>query len=233
MSNEETKLSGPDFASGVALSAIADGAMLLGHAQGEPVLLARRDGELFAIGAVCTHYGAPLEQGLLVDDTVRCPWHHACFSLRSGEALRAPALNPVSCWLVEHQDGKIYVREKLEPAERGARTAAGAGPESIVILGGGAAGNAAAEMLRREGYSGPVTMLSADDAGPIDRPNLSKDYLAGNVPAEWVPLRADSFYADNGIDLRLDVNVARIGLRSREVVFTDESRIPYDRLLLA
>ena len=103
---------------------------------------------------------------MLVADTVRCPWHHACFSLRTGEALRAPALDPVACWRVDQQDGKIYVRDKLEPAERGARTATGAGPDSIVIIGGGAAGNAAAEMLRREGYSGPVTMLSADDAGP-------------------------------------------------------------------
>jgi NADPH-dependent glutamate synthase beta subunit-like oxidoreductase len=98
--------------------------------------------------------------------------------------LRAPAPDPVACWRVEQQDGKIYVREKLEPAERRARTAAGAGPNSVIIIGGGAAGNAAAEMLRREGYSGPVTMLSADDAGPYDRPNLSKDYLAGNAPEE-------------------------------------------------
>ena len=116
MSEEKTKLDGPDFAQGVALSSLADGAMLLGHAHGEPVLLARRGDELFAIGAVCTHYGGPLAEGLLVDDTVRCPWHHACFSLRTGEALRAPALNPVSCWRVEQRDGTAYVREKLEHA---------------------------------------------------------------------------------------------------------------------
>src|SRR5437899_4345780 len=155
---EKAKLSGPDLTQGVELSTVPDGTMLLGHALGEPVLLVRRGDELFAIGAVCTHYGGPLEQGLLVGDTVRCPWHHACFSLRTGEALRAPALDPVSRWRGEQQDGKIYVRDKLEPAERGARTAAGAGPESIVILGGGAAGTAAAEMLRREGYLGTVTM---------------------------------------------------------------------------
>jgi hypothetical protein len=89
-------------------------------------------------------------------------------------------------------------QKKLEPAERRARTAAGAGPDSIVILGGGAAGNAAAEMLRREGYSGPVTMLSADDAGPYDRPNLSKDYLVGNAPEEWIPLRLPDFYREQG-----------------------------------
>ena len=124
MSDTETNLSGPDFAAGVALSKLADGAMLLGHAHGEPVLLARRGDEVFAIGAVCTHYGAPLADGLLVDDTVRCPWHHACFSLRTGEALRAPALDPVSCWRVEQRDGIVYVREKLA---RAGRTAAFAG----------------------------------------------------------------------------------------------------------
>ena len=90
MSDTAKALDGPDLTKGVALSTIADGTMLLGHAHGEPVLLVRRGDELFAIGATCTHYGAPLADGLLVDDTVRCPWHHACFSLRTGEALRPP-----------------------------------------------------------------------------------------------------------------------------------------------
>jgi len=92
MSQQKPKLSGPDFTQGVDLSAVSDGTMLLGHAHGEPVLLVRRGEELLAIGAICTHYGASLDQGLLVGDTVRCPWHHACFSLRTGEAVRAPAL---------------------------------------------------------------------------------------------------------------------------------------------
>jgi NADPH-dependent 2,4-dienoyl-CoA reductase/sulfur reductase-like enzyme/nitrite reductase/ring-hydroxylating ferredoxin subunit len=233
MSNEETKLSGPDLASGVAVSAIADGAMLLGHAQGEPVLLARRDGELFAIGAVCTHYGAPLEQGLLVDDTVRCPWHHACFSLRSGEALRAPALNPVSCWRVEQQNGRAYVRGRVENAEVPRSQATGAAQQSIVIVGGGAAGNAAAEMLRREGHAGRITLLSADDALPCDRPNLSKGYLAGTAPEEWIPLRPAQFYKDHGIDLRLDTRVAALDTAQRHVQLAGGDRIGYDRLLLA
>src|SRR5499433_648978 len=166
--SDEKKLDGRDFSQGVPPGEIADGGMLLGQVAGEAVLLARRGQELFAIGGECTHYHGPLAEGVLVEDTLRCPWHHACFSLRTGEALRAPALNPVACWRVEQQDGKIHVREKLEPEERPARTAADAGPESIVVIGGGAAGNAAAEMLRREGYSGPVTMLSADESGPYD-----------------------------------------------------------------
>ena len=201
--SEENKIAGPDFANGVPIADLPEGGMVLGQVAGEAVLLARSVGELFAIGAECTHYHGPLAEGALVADTVRCPWHHACFSLRTGEALRAPALNPVTCWRVEQRDGTIYVREKLEPAVRPARTAAQAGPESIVIIGGGAAGNAAAEILRREGYAGRVTMLTADEAGPYDRPNLSKDYLAGTALEEWIPLRSPEFHAELGIRLKL------------------------------
>ena len=179
MSETKTKLSGPDLAGGVALAAIADGALLLGHAHGEPVLLARRGDELFAIGNVCTHYDAPLNEGLLVDDKVRCPWHHACFSLRIGEALRAPALDPVPYWRVEQQGGTVYVREKLEQAKKQLPSILTDIPRSVVIVGGGAAGNATAETLRLEGYTGRITMLSADDSVPCDRPKLSKGYLAG------------------------------------------------------
>ncbi|MPZ45877.1 MAG: Rieske 2Fe-2S domain-containing protein [Betaproteobacteria bacterium] len=233
MSAEQPKLEGPDLAQGVALSAIAEDAMLLGHTQGEPVILVRRGGELFAVGAICTHYGGPLAEGLIVDDTVRCPWHHACFDLRTGEALRAPALNPVSCWRVEQRDGKAFVREKLESAARQHLAAASDTPGTVVIVGGGGAGNAAAEMLRREGYTGRLTMLSADESLPYDRPNLSKNYLAGNAPEEWIPLRSAEFYREHDIDLRLGVRVTAIDTANRQVQLADGSHQAYDALLLA
>ena len=94
MSEHEKKLDGPDFAQGVPLEDLGEGSIILGQAAGEAVVLARTDGALFAIGAECTHYHGPLAEGMLVADTVRCPWHHACFSLRTGEALRVPALDP-------------------------------------------------------------------------------------------------------------------------------------------
>ncbi len=233
MSDEKTTLDGPDLAKGVALSTVVDGTMLLGHAHGEPVLLARRGVELFAIGALCTHYGAPLADGLLAGDTVRCPWHHACFSLRTGEALRPPALNSVSCWRVEQRDGTVYVREKLKDVARQSAPVAAGIPASIVIVGGGAAGNAAAETLRREGYSGSVVMLSADDSAPYDRPNLSKGYLAGTAPAEWLPLRSLDYYEEQDIILKLGARVAAIDKASRHVQLTDGNRYAYDALLLA
>ena len=203
MSDEKAKLSGPDLTQGVELSTVPDGTMLLGHAQGEPVLLVRRGDEVFAIGAICTHYGAPLEQGLLVGDTVRCPWHHACFSLRTGEALRAPALDPVSS-LARRRGARrgasvhasrdagrcrLRSREAGECQHRDSHSAAAGAPGSVIIVGGGAAGNAAAETLRREGYGGRITMLSADESMPCDRPNLSKGYLAGTASDESNLLR--------------------------------------------
>jgi NADPH-dependent 2,4-dienoyl-CoA reductase/sulfur reductase-like enzyme/nitrite reductase/ring-hydroxylating ferredoxin subunit len=234
MVQDQPKVSGPDLAQGIALAELADGGKLVGHVGDEQVLLVRRGTEIFAIGAECSHYHGPLGDGLVVDDTVRCPWHHACFDLRTGEAVRAPALDPVACWSVEQRGGKIFVSEKRETTATipHGRTP-GKTPDKIVIIGGGAAGFAAAERLRRERYQGSIVMLSNDDAGPIDRPNLSKDYLAGSAPEEWVPLRPDSFYSDNDIELRLKANVTSIDVRSREVALADASKIPYDRLLLA
>jgi NADPH-dependent 2,4-dienoyl-CoA reductase/sulfur reductase-like enzyme/nitrite reductase/ring-hydroxylating ferredoxin subunit len=226
-------LDGPDLTKGVPLAEIADGSMLLGHALGEPVLVARQGAEFFAIGAVCTHYRGPLAEGLLVGDTVRCPWHHACFSFRTGEALRAPALDPVARWRVEQRDGHLYVREKLGRAAPSLQPVASAIPRSIVILGGGAAGNAAAETLRYEGYAGHITMVSADDSVPYDRPNLSKDYLAGNAPEDWIPLRSADFYREQGIDLALGVRAVAIDVAEREVELADGRRHGYDALLLA
>ena len=233
MAEPDAKPSGPDLSQGVALTELSDGGMLLGHVGDEQVLLARRGSEVFAVAAHCSHYHGPLADGLMVGDTVRCPWHHACFSLRTGEALAAPAISPIDCWSVEQRDGRIFVKEKSAAKPKPRAKPAGAAPDKIVIVGGGAAGFAAAEMLRRQEYRGSIVMLSNDDVGPVDRPNLSKDYLAGNAPEEWIPLRGDDFYSENSIDLRLNTGVASIDARSREVVLANGSKVAYDRLLLA
>ena len=162
---------------GIAISAVPNGGMLLGRAGGEDVVLARAGDELFAVGAHCTHYHGPLVDGLIVGDTVRCPWHHACFSLRSGEAVRAPALDPIACWRVERRGDTAFVREKLPEAQPSPAVSARApqAPSSVIIVGGGGAGLAAADMLRREGYDG----RSDDQRGrftAVRSLNLSKDY---------------------------------------------------------
>jgi nitrite reductase/ring-hydroxylating ferredoxin subunit len=168
--SSEQQLAGPDLTLGISLAALVDGVMLLGHANGEAVLIVRRRDEVLAMGAVCTHYGGPLAEGLLDGDHVHCPWHHACFNLRTGEALEAPALNPVACWRVEVRGEKAYVTEKVEreplaPTPNPSRRS-GSRPGHIGIIGGGAAGNAAAEMLRREGYDGRITVIDLDSDSP-------------------------------------------------------------------
>ncbi len=236
MSSEQPKLDGPDLTLGISLTALADGVMLLGHANGEAVLVVRRGGDVFAIGAVCTHYSGPLAEGLLDGDRVHCPWHHACFSVRTGEALHAPALNPVASWRVEVRDGKAYVTEKVEreplaPTPNPSRRSTPQ-PTNIGIVGGGAAGNAAAEMLRREGYDGRITVIDADVDAPYDRPNLSKDYLAGNAPEEWIPLRPRGFDESNGIDI-VRGQVASLDAKARRVTLDGGAQHQFDRVLLA
>jgi apoptosis-inducing factor 3 len=231
MADQQAPPAGPDLSKGIILSEFT-GETLLGHVGDDEVLLVRSGSEIFAIGAHCSHYHGPLAEGLVTGEGIRCPWHHACFDLRTGEAARAPAFNALAVWQVEQEGDRIFVREKREqprPQVKGATDA----PGRIVIVGGGAAGFAAAERLRREGYGGSIVMVSDDAASPIDRPNLSKDYLAGTAPEEWVPLRPDSFYSENHIELRLGERVARIDVGSRAVVLAGGTTLPYDRLLLA
>jgi NADPH-dependent 2,4-dienoyl-CoA reductase/sulfur reductase-like enzyme/nitrite reductase/ring-hydroxylating ferredoxin subunit len=227
----DSELKGPNLTLGVATTALAEGMMLLGHGGGEQILLARAGGEIFAIGASCTHYHGPLAEGLLHDQSVRCPWHHACFDLRNGEALRAPALDPVPCFQVEQRNNKIFVSGKKQPTpKRSTIVKMPSGP--IVIIGGGAAGLAAAEMLRRRNFTGPITILSSDDSPPVDRPNLSKDFLAGTASEDWLPLRPETFYAEADIDLELETTVSKIDPRQKKVI-SNKGELSYERLLLA
>jgi len=230
MSANETKLAGPDLALGVDAGEVKDGATFAGHAGGKPVLLVRRGTEVFAIGSTCSHYGGPLAEGMVVGDTVRCPWHHACFSLRTGEPVRSPALNPVPCFGVEERAGRIFVvgERAAPPAPPPIAT-----PDSVVIVGAGAAGSVAAETLRREGYTGRVSLIGAEASGPYDRPNLSKDYLAGNAPEEWIPLRPAEYYAEKGIDLMQGVTVERVDPAAKQVVLANGKTLGYGALLLA
>ena len=228
--SESPQLTGPDFSEGVPFASIPEGRPLLGHAQGEAVLIVRQGPELFAIGAVCTHYSGPLAEGLVVGDTVRCPWHHACFSLRTGAPLRPPALNPVASWVVERTGDTVRVAGKRPPIRT---PSVGADIDTIAIVGAGAAGEVAAETLRREGYHGSIILIGAEPVGPVDRPNLSKDYLAGNAPEEWIPLRDADFYLTQEIELITGVAVTAIPAGERHLVLADGRRIEWDRLLLA
>jgi apoptosis-inducing factor 3 len=232
MSAEEKGPTGPDLRQGIPTGDVADGAMLAGHVNGEGVLLARRGLEWFAVGSACTHYSGPLAEGLMVGDTVHCPWHHACFSLRTGHPIRPPALHPLSRWTVEERDGRVYVIGKAEapvpPAARRSRE-----PAAVVIVGGGAAGDSAVAALRVEGYDGPITVVDPDPDAPYDRPNCSKDYLAGTAQEEWMPLRAPDFDRDCRVQRLRGRRVRELHPGAREVVTDDGGRLRYGALLLA
>lgn len=162
----------------------------------------------------------------MVDGTIRCPWHHACFDLRTGEALRAPAFDPLSCWVVELRSDRVFVHNKSsQPKALKNGKSVSDTSERIVIVGGGAAGFATAETLRRAKFAGSIVMLSNDASAPVDRPSLSKDYLAGNAPEDRVPLRPESFYSENAIDLRAATEVVRLDPGSREIALSDGQSI--------
>jgi NADPH-dependent 2,4-dienoyl-CoA reductase/sulfur reductase-like enzyme/nitrite reductase/ring-hydroxylating ferredoxin subunit len=232
MTDTEEKPKGPDLAAGVPAADIPEGGKLTGRVGDEEVLVARIGGALHAVGARCTHYQGPLGEGLIVGDTVRCPWHHARFCLRTGEAVGAPAIDPVKLWSATERDGVVRVEPRSAPAPTpSARPASG--PRRVVILGGGGAGFAAAEWLRRRGFDGGLTMLSADRDAPYDRPNCSKDFLAGQAPPEWMPLREAAWYGENDIDLQLDAEASRLDLAGRAVELKDGRTFGYEALLIA
>ncbi|HZF74021.1 MAG TPA: FAD-dependent oxidoreductase [Gemmatimonadaceae bacterium] len=249
MSEHSDELTGPDLTKGVEISSVRAGQLIAGHAFGEPVLLARVEPNWFAVGAKCTHYGAPLDQGVLVSETIRCPWHHACFELHNGAASRAPALNDLPSYDVAIENNVVRVIRKRDPGQlkgephrvRASRASERVlfepfpvtGPKSVVIIGAGAAGNACAEMLRREAYRGPITMIDPDPDAPYDRPNLSKDYLAGNAPEEWLPLHPKDFYEAQHIEILSGVEAVRLDAKAKTVQLSDGSSREYGCLLIA
>src|SRR4030095_16298651 len=166
----------------------------------------------------------------MVDCTVRCPWHHARFDLRTGEAIAAPALNNVTRYTIEKRGEQVFITGKID--EKAVRKPK-ASPARVVIVGAGAAGGAAAEMLRREGYEGPVTLIGADEFVPYDRPTLSKDYLAGAAPEEWIPLRPPDFYREQKIDTMTSTSVTAIDPEAKQVILSYGRSLPYGALLLA
>ncbi len=232
MSDSDASPTGPDLDRGLELSALPPGGILVGHHAGESVMLVRSAAgdQVYAVSPRCSHYGGPLNEGVIDGHTVRCPWHHACFDLRTGGAGAAPALNPIPCWRVERRGSRIELGDRVGTP---APSPPPHSPERVVIVGAGAAGNAAAETLRQDGYAGPITLIGAETSTPVDRPNLSKDYLAGTALEEWMPLRDEAFYAERDIELMLGGRVTSIDTAGRRVALADGSTRAYDALLLA
>lgn len=226
----DAALSGPDLRSGVDVESLAENSPLLGHVDGEAVMLVRQGESIFATGATCTHYSGPLAEGLVVGETIHCPWHHARFSLRSGEAEGAPALNPIPCFAIQREGGKVRVGPKREISFQ---VSCPRNPDSVVIIGSGAAGAACTDMLRNKGYGGPITLVGDEEPGPVDRPNLSKDYLAGTAPEDWIPLRSREYYESIHVEMITRDPAARIDPGAREATLRSGRVLRYGALLLA
>jgi NADPH-dependent 2,4-dienoyl-CoA reductase/sulfur reductase-like enzyme/nitrite reductase/ring-hydroxylating ferredoxin subunit len=223
-------LSGPDLRSGLEVRKLVESEPFLGHFDGEPVILVRQGDQVFATAATCTHYNGPLAEGLVVGETIRCPWHHARFNLRTGEAEGAPALNPVSCFNVRNHDGMVTIGGK-KAADFAVECPSN--PSSVVIVGAGAAGAACADMLRAKGYSGPVTLAGDEEPGPVDRPNLSKDFLAGTAPEDWIPLRTREYYESIQVELLTNDPAVRVSPAAHRVSLRSGRTLTYGALLLA
>ena len=248
MAEPSEELTGPDLVQGIELTSVSAGELIAGHAFGEPVLLVHVEPNWFAVGGKCTHYGATLAKGVLVSETIRCPWHHACFDLRNGAASSAPALNDLPSYTVLVENNLVRVTGKRDATRvhsddhaRGNRAPGKVlfdenpvvGPRSVLIVGASAAGIACAEMLRREGYRGPITLADIDPDAPYDRPNLSKDYLAGNAPEEWLPLHPREFFEEQQFRILSGVKALEIDTAAKTVRLSDSSVHQYGALLIA
>ena len=222
----QTELSGPDLTQGIADSELQAGVPLLGHAGGEAVVLVRDGGHTHALGATCSHYGGPLAEGIVHAGAIHCPWHHACFDLATGRA-HGPALAAIACWDVVVESGRIRVGARRDPAP----PADPGGPRQVVIVGGGAAGVACAKALRAEGHRGAIAIVHAEGSDPVDRPNLSKDILAGSAPEDWAYLSTAGALAE--IDVALIGGPATALDLGRRTVRTADRELAWDALLIA
>ncbi|HEU5132898.1 MAG TPA: FAD-dependent oxidoreductase, partial [Pyrinomonadaceae bacterium] len=201
------------------------------------ILLARVGDNFHAVSATCPHYGGPLAEGALCGTRVICPWHHAAFNIVNGDMEDPPALDSLVSYKVRVEGERIVLTLPEDAEDRRTPTMAkrdvAADSRQFVIIGAGAAGYAAAQTLREEGFRGNVVMITREDRAPYDRPNLSKDYLHGHAEPEWMPLRGEDFFKEHDIDLVLGREVTRVDARTRTITFEGGDTMDYDNLLVA
>ncbi|MCP9237734.1 apoptosis inducing factor family protein [Lewinella sp. JB7] len=204
------------------------------------VLLANVDGEVFAVENKCSHYGAPLTDGALCAHRVRCPWHHACFDLRTGEQIEAPGMDGIARFAVDLDGDQILVSEAPVITNESSPRASHEWPEladgqlvDYLVVGGGAAGAYAVEAIRAEDPDGSLLLVSAEELPPYDRTKVSKAFLEQDMPAEKLPLRSAEFYRDLGVTFLAGTRVQRLDLKARQVGLSDGRTLNYERVLLA
>ena len=214
---------------------LMDGDMRQVSVESTDVLLIRHNDRFHALHPFCSHYGAPLAGGTFSDGRVVCPWHHACFDVASGYRVEPPGLDSLTAYEVRVEGEDVIVR--VPDDAQGTRTPITAARDSndtrtFAVLGGGAAGEFAAETLREAGFTGRILQISQESKAPYDRPNLSKDYLAGHAPDEWMILRSDAFYREHDIERMSKRTVTRVDARTRTLTFSDDTSLTCDGLIL-
>ena len=201
------------------------------------LLLSKVNDKFYATGAFCTHYGAPLEKGILCGERIVCPWHNACFNAIAGEQEEPPGLDSLSSFptKVEGDNVLVTVPEAI-PQQRTlamAKYRPRADHRTFVVLGAGAAGMVAVEILRQKGFQGKLILVSAEDKLPYDRTELSKNYLQAQAEEDSLHLRSCEFYDQNDIELRFGQAVTKLDAVGKYLTFEDGSSLNYDSLLLA
>uniref|UniRef100_A0A1A9WA16 Rieske domain-containing protein n=1 Tax=Glossina brevipalpis TaxID=37001 RepID=A0A1A9WA16_9MUSC len=200
------------------------------------VLLIKQKGQLYAVGSKCTHYGAPLHTGVVGDGRIRCPWHGACFSIKTGDIEDFPGLDSLPCYKVEiKKDGNVAVRARHKDIEivKRLKDMAKRNPENpctFVILGGGPAGGVCAETLRQQGYDGRIVMVSKEPYLPYDRVKVSKSF---DVKIEALQYRQNEFYDEYGIETWLDVAATKVCANKQIVTLSNGMCIRYDKMFIA
>ncbi len=213
---------------------LADGELKDVRVGDTDVLLARADGQYFAMYPKCSHYSGPLVKGLLNGHRLICPWHNACFDIRDGHRLEAPALNGLPTHEVRIEGDQVFVRltTNKESIENPLSAPDDTNPETYVIVGSGGAGAFAAEGMREGGFTGKIVMLTESGEAPYDRPNCSKDYLQGKAPDEWMALRTDEFYTNYGIDVRTNQHVTSLDPVAKTIELASGETLTYNKALV-
>ena len=194
------------------------------------VFLIRVERSLYAYGHKCPHYEAPLTDGSISGHSLICPWHNARFDLTTGRMTVPPALDDLPAYPVKVEGGVVFAGE---PEKRPVTPLPGTEKQTFVVVGAGAAGNAAVQTLRAEGFAGRVIMIGGEDDIPYDRPNLSKGFLSGEAKPEWLPLRSEKYYENRQIEMRKGTRVTAVEPEKHTVVLQDGTLLEYDQLLLA
>ena len=214
----------------LADSELLEGTPAVVEVEDGKVLLVRAEGRIYACGNECSHYHAPLSDGLVTGHVVTCPWHNARFDIRDGRLDAPPGLNDLSSYQTKVEKGQIWIRQTgkgMIPAPEGHDD------RTFLIVGAGASGNAAAETLRREGFAGRIVMITGEAYTPYDRTMLSKDLLSGEAPAKWLALRGQKFYDRLKIEILTEKPVTAVDPAARRVRFADGTSLSGDRILLA